>query len=124
MGSPYQVHTHVNRTHVVKSSKGFLRIAKILIQSMGVTSVSVYSPEYRALVDVIKAYNKSAKFNQRVCVFLEARYEWTGWEKFQRVIIFDFSDVRAEQSLSAFDNSYLELKALIGLVDGDDDLPD
>jgi hypothetical protein len=50
-------------------------------------------PEWRVLRDIYSNYRIAWLNNQRSMVFLEARYEWTGWEKFQRVVIFDFSGV-------------------------------
>lgn len=93
MGSPYHVHTQVNRIHVVTSSAGFERIRQIVIRNMGGV-VNEYSPEWRVLNDLQSAYTEAMSSRSRSLVFLEARYEWQGWEKFQRVIVFDFSGKR------------------------------
>lgn len=50
-----------------------------------------YSPEWVIFNDLLLAYNEAVTGKSRTLVFLEARYEWTGWEKFQRVVIFDFA---------------------------------
>jgi len=99
MGSPYFVHKHVNRTHVVRSFDGFNKILEVIARSMGTTTSTViealcldnWSPEGVVFNDLLQAYNEACSSRSRVTLFLEARYEWTGWEKFQRVIVFDFS---------------------------------
>lgn len=102
MGSPYFVHKQANRIHVVRTVVGFQRILKTVMRSMGMhDDLSTIksrecSPEYRVLEDLYLAYQEAAKSCSRNVVFLESRYEWTGWEKFQRVIIFDFSGERKE----------------------------
>lgn len=95
MGSPYSVHKQVNRIHVVKSVTGFARIRDLICRSMGHTYESIMEfecgPEWVVLNDLLQAYDEALTSRSRVLVFLEARYEWTGWEKFQRVIVFDFT---------------------------------
>lgn len=94
MGSPYFVHQQANRIHVVRSDVGFNRILGVIVKSMGmpdINHVSDYSPEYRVIQDITQSYTAARESNSRSVVFLESRYEWLGWEKFQRVIIFDFS---------------------------------
>jgi len=58
---------------------------------MGSPTITEHSPEWCVVRDIYSNYRKAWFNNQRVMVFLEARYEWTGWEKFQRVLIIDFS---------------------------------
>lgn len=97
MGSPYSVHRQVNRIHVVKSVASLNKILFTVMRTMGVRSfdapmhdlVAQWSPEWACLRDILLAYRESYTTNSRQTIFLEARYEWTGWEKFQRVIIFD-----------------------------------
>lgn len=95
MGSPYVVHKQVNRIHVVKSAVGFERILSVLLRSMSDT-LSIYtidtcSPEWFVLNDVTSAFFEAMDSNSRALTFLGARYDWRGWEKFQRVIVFDFT---------------------------------
>lgn len=95
MGSPYSVHRHVNRIHVVKTAAGLGRVLAIVQNSMGLKTVGNHinllneGPEWRVIRDMLVAYREAYFTHSRQVVFLEARYEWTGWEKFQRVVIFD-----------------------------------
>lgn len=97
MGSPYSVHRQVNRIHVVKSVAGLNKILFTVMNTMGVQStgepmhdlVAQWCPEWVCLRDILLAYRESYHTNSRQTIFLEARYEWKGWKKFQRVIIFD-----------------------------------
>lgn len=95
MGSPYFVHKQVNRIHVAKTPEGFERILKVICHSMGfdITAVTAETcwPEWVVLNDLYSAEREAANTSSRVVVFLEARYEWTGWKKFQRVVIIDYS---------------------------------
>lgn len=94
MGSPYFVHKQVNRIHVVKSQIGFERIRDLISSSMGynsLTKVNEFSPEWVVLNDLLQAYQEAEASRSRSLIFLEARYDWLGWEKFQRVIVFDFT---------------------------------
>lgn len=95
MGSPYFVHKQVNRIHVVRTSRGFERILEVIARSMGrdlsTVKVDRYSPEWVVYDNLRSAFDEASGTKSRVAVFLEARYEWRGWEKFQRVVIFDFS---------------------------------
>lgn len=94
MGSPYFVHAHVNSVHVVRTSRGFERILEIVRTSMGVpksTAENECTPEYGVLRSLRESYTQASSEKLRVVVFLEARYDWRDWEKFQRVIILDFS---------------------------------
>lgn len=98
MGSPYFVHAHVHRVHVVKTTIGFERILLVVRRSMGLadsTKVDEHSPEWVVLRDLLLSYQRALSSHSRVVVYLEARYEWRGWEKFQRVIVFDFSNKAA-----------------------------
>lgn len=62
---------------------------------MGKTTSAVkadrYSPEWVIYDQLCTAYQDAYGTKSRTLLFLEARYEWTGWEKFQRVVVFDFS---------------------------------
>lgn len=113
MGSPYFAHKQVNRIHVVKTFSGFKKILSIIAASMGSTTSAViadrYSPEWVIFSDLLGAYNDAARSNSRTLLFLEARYEWTGWEKFQRVIVFDFSGKRPSSRINTL---------VVGSVDG------
>lgn len=95
MGSPYYVHKQVNRIHVVRSFRGFEKILELVARSMGTNLYSVLrggvGSERVVLDDLLDAYNKANSSRSRSIVYLEARYDWLGWEKFPRVIIFDFS---------------------------------
>lgn len=91
MGSPYFVHQQINRVHVVRSVVGLNRIVNVVKRSMGCDVVSAGSPEWVVLNDIYSAFRSALASSSRSVVFLESRYEWRGWEKFQRVIIFDFS---------------------------------
>lgn len=95
MGSPYFVHKQVNRIHVVKSHIGFERILDVILRSMNTTlstvKVEMQGPEWVVFNDLLQAYAEALNSRSRVLVFLEARYEWRGWEKFQRVVVFDFT---------------------------------
>lgn len=102
MGSPYFVHQQANRVHVVRSTTGFERIWKVIANSMNVshliTEDLIDSPEGVVYGSLREAYSNAIFSKSRVVVFLESRYEWHGWEKFQRVIIFDFSGKKKDQS--------------------------
>lgn len=103
MGSPYFVHQQADAIHVVRSMEGFFRILNVVTTSMGLLDPDIHSfedldrvmsflrndPEWVVLNDLLSAYTTSRENRERRIVFLEARYEWRGWEKFQRVIIFD-----------------------------------
>jgi hypothetical protein len=96
MGSPYFVHKQANRIHVIKTASGLARILNTVQNTMGVRSIDNLinlvddcSPEWVVIRDILLAYRSSFHTNSRQVIFLEARYEWTGWEKFQRVIIID-----------------------------------
>lgn len=97
MGSPYSVHRQVNRIHVIKSVASLNKVLFTVMRTMGIRSfeapmhdqVEQWSPEWVCLRDILLAYRDSYQTNSRQTIFLEARYEWKGWEKFQRVIIFD-----------------------------------
>lgn len=98
MGSPYFVHRQANRVHVIKTAVGLSRVLDIVLKTMyphrmttAIDSVDDGCPEWVVLRDILKAYRASFHTNSREVIFLEARYEWTGWEKFQRVIIIDNS---------------------------------
>lgn len=95
MGSPYYVHQQANRVHVVRTLVGFERIWKVIANTMNVSHLNtedlVGSPEGEVHENLCVAYADAVSSRSRVVVFLESRYEWNGWEKFQRVIIFDFS---------------------------------
>lgn len=95
MGSPYFVHKQVNRTHVVRSFTGFERILEVVARSMGSSTFTILhsdcGPEKVVFDDLLEAYNQACSSRSRIVVFLEARYEWKGWDLFQRVIVFDFS---------------------------------
>lgn len=58
---------------------------------LAITAEEGSSPEWVVLDNLRSAFHEAQSNRSRVVVFLEARYEWTGWEKFQRVVIFDFS---------------------------------
>jgi len=104
MGSPYFAHKQVNRIHVVRSFSGFKRILSTIARSMDKTTSAViadrYSPEWVIFSDLLSAYNGAARSNSRTLLFLEARYEWTGWEKFQRVVVFDFSGKHSSSQIN------------------------
>lgn len=96
MGSPYFVHRQVNRIHVVKTAAGLERVLSLVQRSMGVkiidTRINLVDrccPEWVVIRDVLLAYREAFMTHSRQVIFLEARYEWTGWEKFQRVLILD-----------------------------------
>lgn len=95
MGSPYFVHAQSNDVHVVRTARGFERILKIVCQTMGYqrNGRSDFSdpmcPEEVVLRDLSMNFLLSQSERRRIVLFLEARYEWTGWKKFQRVIVFD-----------------------------------
>jgi hypothetical protein len=101
MGSPYFVHQQVNRIHVVRSARGLERVLAIVAKSMGLSDWRTLKegPEQVVIHDLLRANDIALYSESRSCVFLEARYEWTGWEKFQRVIVFDYSSaVRAGET--------------------------
>lgn len=96
MGSPYFVHKQINRIHVIKTLVGLGRVLPIVVRSMGKRSLANHinlvderSPEWVVLRDVLNAYRESFHTNSRAVIFLEARYEWTNWDKFQRVLVLD-----------------------------------
>lgn len=96
MGSPYFVHRQVNRIHVVKTVGGLARVLTLVQRSMGMkiidTNINLVDrccPEWVVIRDVLLGYREAFLTNSRQTIFLEARYEWTGWEKFQRVLILD-----------------------------------
>lgn len=105
MGSPYFVHTITQNVSVVRTERGFLRILDPVLGTMGIFDRSLtYSlesfragllyidgPAYTALADLLQSYDDAVSASARTVAFLEARYEWHGWEKFQRVIVFDFT---------------------------------
>ncbi len=100
MGSPYFVHKHTNAVHVVRTIRGFERILEVVATSMGIRnadSVSEYSAEWITLRDLRDMFASAWETRSRQVVFLEARYEWHGWEKFQRVIVFDFTQKDTSQ---------------------------
>lgn len=115
MGSPYFVHTQTSRVHVTKTSRGFFRILKTVLHSMGHGDFdefmskyeNIHSPEWRSLRDIVDAGCRAASERKRAVLYLEARYEWTGWEKFQRVIVIDFSG-----AVESVRYDYLDLLAL------------
>lgn len=112
MGSPYHVHTFNNNISVVRSEKGFAKILNQVFGTMGkivsfsnILDVLTHhrelqenggGPEWAVLHKLLGDLHRAVKGSKRVVVFLEARYEWHGWEKFQRVIVLDFtkSDTR------------------------------
>lgn len=105
MGSPYHVHSHIT-VSTVRSIRGFNRVVDLVRNTMGVpegvqlTSL-VGSPEYRVLTELHQTLFDCLRERSRKVVFLEARYYWTGWEKFQRAIIVDFShDVRPDEGVT------------------------
>lgn len=97
MGSPYFVHKQANRIHVIKTYVGLKRVLPIVLRSMGDVALlradslkaDQCSPEWVVIRDVLIAYRESFMTNSRAVIFLEARYEWLGWDKFQRVIVLD-----------------------------------
>lgn len=54
-------------------------------------SVLDYSPEYRVLNDLYSTFQLCLSKRCRKVVTLEARYDWSGYEKFGRTIVFDFT---------------------------------
>lgn len=97
MGSPYFVHKQANRVHVVRSYRGFNKLLDTIChtfedgRTLDIVSQDYCSPEWRVLHDLYSSFRDAWLTNSRQVVFLEARYEWSGWEKFQRIIVFDFS---------------------------------
>lgn len=105
MGSPYHVHSY-GTVHVVKTERGFLAIAKIVLSSAGIKcSITSFNSltdlrcllnelaggDYGLLHDLLLGFDTAVFQRSRLALFLEARYEWKGWEKFQRSIVFDFT---------------------------------
>lgn len=96
MGSPYLVHSQVSRIHVVKTLRGFKSVLNIVAKSMNSGHVRYFNPdmdsscpEWVVFRDILLAYRDAFLNSSRSVVFVEARYEWDGWENFQRVIVID-----------------------------------
>jgi len=89
------MHRHVNRIHVIKTPAGLERVLAVVQNTMGLKNVGNHinlvneGPEWCIIRDILLAYQEAIETHSRQAIFLEARYEWTGWEKFQRVIILD-----------------------------------
>lgn len=95
MGSPYLVHTQVNRIHVIRTQAGFTKVCRIVARTMGIHDsydlLDLEGPEAVVMNGLREAFTDAFLNNRRVVLFLEARYEWTNWEKFQRVIVLDLT---------------------------------
>lgn len=105
MGSPYFVHTTSQNISVIRTEVGFLRTLPSILGTLGVWDCLDFSsvrtvelslslidgPAYVVLVDLIQAFKTASQQSKRTVVFLGARYEFRGWEKFQRVIVFDMT---------------------------------
>lgn len=103
MGSPYHVH-EFDRVHVIRTARGFSNLLSVLVkrvapelstQSLEVvfteTSRIWDGPEGPLFNSIFSCFGRAILHKRRTALFLEARYEWKGWEEFQRSIIFDFS---------------------------------
>lgn len=109
MGSPYFVHKAVNNVNVIKTEKGFFRLLDQVCGTMsldrrfGKTSEVVEfiedntGPETVVLDELFTEFLSAITSRKRSVLFLESRYEWHGWEKFQRAIVFDFTKLPVEK---------------------------
>lgn len=111
MGSPYAV-LRSDRVSVIRTLRGFkqalIRIDGIIDGRLAsrIELCSDFaalleltewfmdnsgSAEARLMFDLVYEAADALKARQRRVLFLEARYSWTGWEKFQSAIVLDFS---------------------------------
>lgn len=109
MGSPYFVHKIVGNVNVVRTERGFVRLFNQVCTSAGYPGVNVESLghlyylfddeseglDYGSLMPVLRSlvytFQTAQADQSRVVLFLGAGYEWTGWEKFQRAVVFDLT---------------------------------
>lgn len=105
MGSPYFVHTVTQNVSVVRTERGFLRILESVLGTMGIWECAdmsslasfrsvlriVDGPANEALESLLQSFYDAQNASARTVVFLGACYEWRGSDKFQRVIVFDFT---------------------------------
>jgi len=111
MGSPYAV-MRSDRVSVVRTYRGFTKVIARLdniihgrfapflasctdFESLRATAElfmdEVGSAEARLIYELTYEASNAAKLRTREVLFLEARYEWTGWERFQSAVVLDFS---------------------------------
>lgn len=111
MGSPYVVHQPVGNVNVVRTERGFIRLFNQVCTSAGYPGVvnvesashldylfgeqsnlyNLYGSLMPVLRSLLDTFLKAQADQSRVVLFLGVKYEWTGWEKFQRAIVFDLT---------------------------------
>lgn len=69
-----------------------------------------YDCETQLFRDIMDKASEAIKNRSRTCLFLEPRYEWTGWEKFQTAIVLDFTDSSNRSPIGVDELSRLAFK--------------
>lgn len=99
MGSPYIVST-ISTISTIRSLRGYCRVLDLIKRTMGYAGSpnvnpdgtwDIVTPEDVVIMQLSQEMICSVLKRDRRIITLQARYDWQGWEKFQRGIILDFT---------------------------------
>lgn len=129
MGSPY-IFSTISTISTIRSLRGYRRVLDLVKKTMdykGSLQVSpdgtwnIETPEDVVIMQLSQEVIRSILKRDRRIVTLQAKYEWLGWEKFQRSIVIDFTHpVRGdERSYVSAARSTCTKAILDALTDGE-----